>query len=428
MIEIFSAISSAGEDASNSPFVRMIIQMLAYVVPFFLIPATFKFGLGVFGNLAGRINDRGRGFFDKQSKRRQEIRAGNKQRMVQGERFNNRGLNALTSRATTKRLGLTQQGREAYQQKMNLAGAEFGKTAAGQALQHNDSALRALTYASEAEARANMARDFGMNEGDINTAVAAAKASGGFGRNRQVWAAQQLAATGTGYDNLEQVSKTIARAAHGNTSQASALAGNINSTTKSVGRFDLAPGFGQLDGLAKAEMSGGGATKAQYREATVKAARGADAVSILRGKPQEVQQFTQALTDHAAATAATMNNTGVSQQIRDAAREEFVLTMGQIDQLNQSKSYASIENQQHVNTLLGDTQQFRTQELDQVLGRTYDASGNRTDMHTVVDSKGRTVQTGMPGSGVSQEQINAREQYEQVRSPRYNPNDPNNQN
>jgi hypothetical protein len=89
MIDIFVAAANAN-DASNNGLVRMIIQMMAYVTPFFLIPATFKFGLGVFSNLAGMVNDRSRGFFDGQRKKRMEVRAGNKQRMRDGQRFNNR--------------------------------------------------------------------------------------------------------------------------------------------------------------------------------------------------------------------------------------------------------------------------------------------------------------------------------------------------
>src|SRR5690348_14093730 len=115
--------------------------------------------------------------------------------MKVGTRFNNRALNAATSRVSTKYMGLGRQGAAAYEQKTTLASMDFAKSPAGQALQHNDGALRAMTYGSAMEAKARMAEDWGMNQNDIDQAIADVRASGGFGRARQVYAAQQLAAT-----------------------------------------------------------------------------------------------------------------------------------------------------------------------------------------------------------------------------------------
>jgi hypothetical protein len=267
MIDIFVAAANAN-DASNNGLVRMIIQMMAYVTPFFLIPATFKFGLGVFSNFAGMVNDRSRGFFDGQRKKRMEVRAGNKQRMRDGQRFNNRALNAFTSQASTGGIPFTRKRAALYQQKMNNAGNAFAKSEQAQGVQHNDGALQALTYGSAIEARAGMERgDFGaMSASQISDSIAAAKASGGFGRDRQVWAAAQLSRTGTGYSDLGQVADTIARVSHGNAGQAAALAGDINASTKQVGRSDLAPGFGHLNALAQASMSGKGTYRTEDGE------------------------------------------------------------------------------------------------------------------------------------------------------------------
>jgi hypothetical protein len=359
---------AVADTVANSDLVRTIIQLVAYVTPFFLIPATFKFGLGVFGNLAGRINDRSRGFFDGQRKKRMEVRAGNKQRMVQGERFNNRGLNALTSRATTKRLGFTAQGREAYQQKINNASADFAKSSAGQALQHNDGALQALTYTSRSAAQEGLRRgDFGKkSEAEIDASIAAAQASGGFGRNRQVWAAQQLANTGTGYENLEQVAKTISRAANGNESQAMALAGNINAATKSVGRGDLAPGFGKLSGLALAEMTGRSTYKDEktgetgqynfvdgedakrqrdqaYHKATLAASGSQDAMTLLRGKTPGVTNILKSLREE---IETNPNNMAARSTVND---------------LINSMSYGPQPNQQELITMFSNHPDFSDQ-------------------------------------------------------------------
>lgn len=292
--------------------VTTIIAMIGYVAPYFMIPATFKYGLGVFGNLAGMVNDRSRGFFDNQRKKRdtsrQIAKAGNRA----GDRFNNRAMNALTSRATTRNLGFGTRGQQAYQQKMAVAGAAFGKTEQGQALQHNDPALQAMTYGSEAQARAMLGRSsaeggFGMTDrAQVDRAVAAVKASGGFGRSRQEWAAQQLGVTGTGYSDMDQVTSTIARVAGGNESRVDALAGNLNATTKAVGTPGLSPGFGTMSSLAKAKMQGAtsitrtnedGSTsvismKQAHADASFEATGSVDAMTTMRSKGPDFENNT----------------------------------------------------------------------------------------------------------------------------------------
>lgn len=259
--KVLSAVSLQGTN-TNAPgagTAAQVIGVAAYFLPYFMLPIAFRLATGAIGALGGFINDRGRGAFDRLKKFRGNRVADNTANMRAGTRFNNRGLNALTSRATTRNLGFGSRGRSAYNQKTDIGAMDFAKSAQGQAIQHNDAALRAMTYGSAVEAKANMEKDWGMNEAEINSAVAAAKANGGFGRARQVYAAQQLAATGTGYDNIEQAAKTIARVSHGNKAQISSLAGNINSTTKSASRHDLAPSFATLNDLSMQE-SGLGST------------------------------------------------------------------------------------------------------------------------------------------------------------------------
>lgn len=57
-------------DDVGGGFTGFFLKILAFIAPLFFIPATFKYGLGVFGNIAGVINDRGRGLFDRQKKYR----------------------------------------------------------------------------------------------------------------------------------------------------------------------------------------------------------------------------------------------------------------------------------------------------------------------------------------------------------------------
>lgn len=444
-------------DVTQSDFIVLIVKLMAYIIPFFLIPAAFRAGMGAFGAVTGMLSDRSRGFFDKQRKYRQGKYDYNKQRMRNGERFNNRGLNALTSRASTKNLGYGRRGKAAYQQKINNSGGEFGKSGQAAGIQHNDDALAALTYGSAIEAQRNLTKSvadggFGFSEERAKQAVAAARSAGGFGRNRQVWAASQLAKTGTGYENLEQVSKTIARVSHGNAGQAAALAGDINSATKGVGRHDLAPGFSKLNDLALGEMghvSKNGvaqgidrvhtADSAAYHAATVAAARGVDPVTAVRQKPGAVERLADSLASHADWHAQRMNDASLSDAQRLESQNEYIDTVGQMEQLADARSYASAEVQEKIGAMLDNTTDLRTTTLDQVLGRTYDSSGQRTDTHEapMLDKFGvqimnphtgapATIRTTTPGSGVTQAQIASRERYERAKAPRPNPNDPNN--
>lgn len=69
--KVFASVISDTEPSVTAFFFKII----AYIAPFFFIPATFKYGLGVFGNLAGVVNDRSRGLFDRQRKKREGLKA-----------------------------------------------------------------------------------------------------------------------------------------------------------------------------------------------------------------------------------------------------------------------------------------------------------------------------------------------------------------
>jgi len=425
---VFAAVNS-----KNAGSINQIVSFTAYFAPYFLIPFTFRLAGGAIATLGGMVNDRSRGAFDRLRGYRGNKVQQNVGKIRNGSRLSNRnafsrGFNRVTGGVGTGwqgRFGLGERGAEAFSQQQRInAMQSIMKSPGWSAIEHEDDTLHALTYDSAREARAA-----GVSE----RAIHAAETSVGFGRAQAIAAAQQLAVTGTGYRDLRQVAETVARASGGDQSTASAMAGFINSSTKQAGRYDLAPGHGALNGLIQHEMAGDGG--GDYHAANIRAARGADAVSVLRGKSPEVQTVTQSLADHARAQhlrrrdairardAATAAGDTVAAAAHDtevqASTREFLQTMGQIDQYNQNKSYASQENQGHVNTLLTETQDLRTQGLNEVLGVTHDASGQRTDL--TVGPGGQQVISPT----VTQEQLNNRELYEQSRAPRYNANDPN---
>lgn len=262
--------------------IKTIIQVVAYIAPFFLIPATFKFGLGIFGNLAGMVNDRSRGLFDRQKKYRAGKQAEGWNRFKTGTGKGALRQSGLVRRAGMNlgagyegRFGFGERGAQSRAQIASLAAMEqVMKNPRWATIQENDDALHAATYENQAAAQAALSRRFrgqinsqsvsnfatenGLTEAEARSrmerraderasqAAAAAGSSIGFGRSQAIAAARQLATTGTGYvDNDDQI-ETIARASGGDKGVAADIAGYNNFINKQKGRHDLAPGAGAL--------------------------------------------------------------------------------------------------------------------------------------------------------------------------------------
>lgn len=68
---VMSMVAS-GDQAS---FVGQLVAFIAYILPYFLIPLTFRFAGGALRTLGGFVNDNGRGGFDRLKKYRQNTRA-----------------------------------------------------------------------------------------------------------------------------------------------------------------------------------------------------------------------------------------------------------------------------------------------------------------------------------------------------------------
>lgn len=117
-------------DVEND-FTAFFLKIIAFIAPFFFIPATFKYGLGVFGNIAGVVNDRGRGLFDRQKKYRAEKRA------QVGERV---GRRTLQSRGNMVR-GL----QSSASKRGKLGRAVMGRAAEGLGGYNMEAALSART-------------------------------------------------------------------------------------------------------------------------------------------------------------------------------------------------------------------------------------------------------------------------------------------
>lgn len=111
------ALTSSGPDASS---IGKVVALIAYVLPYFLIPLTFRFAGGALRTLGGFVNDQGRGGFDRLKKYRGNTIARRGHEWKAGSLYENRGpgklVNNLGRRAavgTKGRLGFGRAGRKA---------------------------------------------------------------------------------------------------------------------------------------------------------------------------------------------------------------------------------------------------------------------------------------------------------------------------
>jgi hypothetical protein len=367
--------------AFNSPGVQtvnQIIAVIAYFAPYFLISMAFRLAGGFIATVGGVVNDRSRGAFDRLKGFRGNKVNENMSKMASGRRFQNsnplaRGFNAATGGVGTYAKSSSKIGflfnkdtrSAAFAQQRALNAMSYGKSDAAMVAAENDPLLRAQTYASESEARRHMIKDFDMysknadgsykldgsgnriaNTSDMESAISAAKANGGFGRDQQINAARRLFSTGTGYDNLRQVQETVSRVSGSNREMASDILGFGNSETGKVGRLDLKTGYGRQMKMYDKLQAQGGLSDADLEEGYMDAIKGNEALQMLRGKPIGVKNVMPVLTKalETAQRQAASGDTG--------AQVEAGRLSGIIDQFQQSaQMYASAANTQTVNEM-----------------------------------------------------------------------------
>jgi len=373
---IFAAVTDQGGPGGG--VVAQAVGLMAYFAPYFMIPMAARMATGIIGNIAGFVNDRHKGAFDRLKGARSNSSARNVQRLKAGNRFSDR--NAFTRQLNRRsagiasgwngRFGMGERGKEAiHLARHNAAVNDVMKNHNWAGIQENDDALRALTYNNAGAAREALSArwrnaDGSVDKERVDRAVATAQTSIGFGRPQAIAAAQQLATTGTGFEAHEVIERdaagtvtrrdsmsamedqveTIARAAGGDVSTASSIAGYNNFINKQKGRYDLAPGAGSLIKMSEARMTGGraarGAQKTDFNDAIISGARSADAVTLLRGKTPQVEALTSALA--------------AKYRREDPTTRVGGETYRQIADLTDALSYASPEAQAAFRKHLGD--------------------------------------------------------------------------
>jgi len=352
--QAFSIVASS--DSSSSYSINKVVALVAYFIPYFALPFTFRLAGGAIATLGGIVNDRSRGGFDRLKKYRGRKIEESSAQMKAGTRFNNRALNTLTARATTSRLGFGERGKAAYEQKMALASHEFGRTGQGQAIQFNDPALQAMTYGSAMEARANMARDWGVSQSEVESAIAGVKANGGFGKARQIWATKQLAATGTGYDDTAQMYSAISRVAGSNSELAGSMWGEMRGASERAGRVDLKAGYGSGVQALQQIQSSGLARTDQIRDTfsdtftnlDIEAARGMDNMQLMRQKPKTIRNVMRSLEKGQQQYQRIAQDPTSTPVQREQAEAMLGQIRAKMENMQDSKQYAPEINMEHI--------------------------------------------------------------------------------
>lgn len=373
---VFAQVASS-QNTGESSTIESAIAFIAYFGPYFALPTAFKLAGGAIATISGMANDKSRGVFDRLKKGRQERTAQNMQDWKSGQRLNGMlggtavggGINNLGRRVGVGQKGawgIGARGAAAMDISNRTAAGAIAQSDAGKAIADDDNTLRAATYRNQEEALRGLERDFGItDEQERMRAVRTAQASIGFGQNQAVYAAQRLVATGTGYANQEQMVRTLARAGGGNQATATSLAGYANATTKAVGRHDLAPGFSNLNSLVQREAGfadGGPVSNEEYAASTVAAARGSgDSITLMRDKTPGFRNVTDSIQTRLQQSMSVVNDAGASQEERAAALMDVKQHIAHINQLDQQRGYASVDNQMVINELSEGTRGIRDQ-------------------------------------------------------------------
>jgi hypothetical protein len=256
-------------------------KLVAYIGPFFFIPAAFKFAGGAFANLAGMANDRSKGLFDRQRKWRGERRKDRKEQIAAdgflrktgrlgrtdfGKKINSLAASPYDLKNAVKRdgliAGLSKTGLENSQDRKRIH--EQGLAAKDEVVATkglNDNFLQMLENImkglSDEALRADLVKH-GVDPGSASLMIAQGKNmydQYGHGLVKIISdgkAASKTSQTNGYFDHL----KNIAANVHGDEAMAAELVGSGTGAFNQAGMLDMAGGsFGEKMAMAKAVMN-----------------------------------------------------------------------------------------------------------------------------------------------------------------------------
>lgn len=249
------SLALVADSAAGGSFVVTFIKLVAYIGPYFMIPAMFKFAGGAFATISGMANNRSKGLFDrnkkyrgqKMSKNWHDTKAGDKAWRPQS--FNNAGRRI--GAGWSGRYGIGERGRQALAQNAQVNADEALKNSPKlQKLAFNDdgNAVMALSggnrAGAEQAARELFTDEHGVYDADRGEAAVAAAAAVGFNRSNARAAMTTLAqnksrSVAVGQRGRDQVYNGIRRLSGGNDQEAADLRDNFAYHSSGAGRGDL---------------------------------------------------------------------------------------------------------------------------------------------------------------------------------------------
>jgi hypothetical protein len=313
MGHIFAAVTVARHTGNNpADIAAQGLALVAYFLPYFLLPLAARLATGVIGTLAGFVNNRGKGAFDRLKKVRQNATATRMHDLKTGNRFHggtdtnwrgkiNRGLGATANinqagynptkmRSRMQAFGTTHT--------MDSALEALEKNQDMRAIKDNDTILWAAMSGrgTDADVRNYLSANTRQSASEIEQNVALVRRARRSMGDEVFKTALPLAqaGTGTGYADAGDMLETIAQQAEGNRPLAQRMAFAARSMAKGSGREDLgAYGAGtMLEQLENAQS--GRAVDA--RALTLDALRSSDSVSVVRQRDVGLRQMTNAAT------------------------------------------------------------------------------------------------------------------------------------
>lgn len=271
---VFSAVSLQGgtSEAGGAGTISQVVGFVAYFLPYFLLPIAFRLATGVIGTVAGFVNDRNRGAFDKLKKFRGAEAARNTAALKAGSRYNpdSKWTKVLGGRAINRTgahvgagvrgkfgfgaTGAAARGNNAYATADSLSRENH----AFAAQVNNEDAMAAVALGNDRRKLEQLTwfrnADNTVNESKISAALAAGRSIGSDQRT-QVAALDALAQSGKVINSREELKKVLDWTSHGNSALRGGLKGQYQFTSRKVGRADIGRDTAE-ESLRELSMSG----------------------------------------------------------------------------------------------------------------------------------------------------------------------------
>lgn len=281
---VFAVLTTALPSPNSSALFRDLITFIAYFGPYFALPAAFRLAGGAVASLAGVVNDRNKGFFDKQRKFRGERKAFVRKEQKEGNRFGRyMEKNRLTSSlnrglqigANAQKAGIRPSRMRANMnsalntQEHDLASKFMKENTEFASFSADDDKLKAAVHGNNEQEIMDylQANDASGRFSDVNTRreAAAEILRAKKGASTAVFnkaAVRAMAPTGTAFEDAGEMLQFINAAYGSDRSGAGKALAEMKSASMGAGRADLAGSSYGLTAGAMQNMYNGGNTDA----------------------------------------------------------------------------------------------------------------------------------------------------------------------